>query len=186
MADRTCRTIPLKHVNLLDEVLFPAESKNSLRLAYFTQPQVLSLIFPAHPSTEKFKISCRAANCTIFRDGDMLRITMPLSETHYSRARPEPTAEYCNAPSLRKWVLSSVVGEELVIECVALGNSADEKGSSDRLAHQFAEHVLVASSREPPRTVPPRGKAKGKQVGRRDGGSGSAGTQRYLKTWREV
>jgi len=117
----------------------------------------------------------------------MLQITMPLAKCQYSRAGPDPKAVYHHSSTLRKWVLSSAVGNELVIECTVLGNSADEEGSSARLAHQFAEHVRVASSGKPPQVIPPRGNAKNVGIvesGRkRDVG---AETPRYMRAWREV
>ena len=127
-SERTCRTIPLEHVHLLDEVIFPSTSKNSLRLAYFTQyrppgpraarppadarsPQYLALCFPQHPSTEKFKISAPARFCRIDRVSNTLLVHMRLAHVQFSKAAPDAAAQYYDEPHLRAWARATHGGK---------------------------------------------------------------------------
>ncbi|CCX32031.1 Protein of unknown function [Pyronema omphalodes CBS 100304] len=152
--ERTCRTIPLAHCNFLGRVLFPGESKSSLRLSYFTQPQVLSLIYPPHPSTEKLKLSCAATHLHIRRTDHILFITLPLEHCDFARAAPHKTADYFACPEFRRSVTNDAKGcDTLELVCHVLPNSAAEEGSAERLAHQFAEFVEVASKGTPPKFV---------------------------------
>ncbi|KAI5850031.1 hypothetical protein BZA05DRAFT_400681 [Tricharina praecox] len=179
-SERVCRTVPLVDCQILDQQLFPSHSKNSLRLAYFTHPQFLSLCFPMTLESNKYKISCPATLCRIERDEERLRVSMKLADCQFSVAGPEATSSYSDSPQLEQWVLKTTIhkGGELHMICKVLGNAFDEEGSGARLAHQFAEHVVHASSAPPPpypsvprnRCQHPRG--RGGDLGYRGGGGG--------------
>ena len=91
---------------------------------------------------------------------------MRLAHVQFSKAAPDAAAQYYDEPHLRAWA-RAVVGDAdcLSFHCRVLGNATDDKGSGARLAHQFAEHVVCASSNPPPAMATPRGPAPGRASG---------------------
>lgn len=87
-------------------------------------------------------------------------VHMRLDQVQFSKAGPESTAQYFDEPLLRDWALGvcGQTGGLLTFHCRVLGNSSEELGSGARLAHQFAEHVVCASSNPPPKVMPVGGR----------------------------
>ncbi|KAA8901861.1 hypothetical protein FN846DRAFT_956326 [Sphaerosporella brunnea] len=158
--DRPCRTVPLVDAQLLGVTVTPStESKNSLRLAYYTEAQSLAICFPEYPQPGKLKISCPAHACEMFREGPILYIQMELAKCKFSDAEPHKIAQYLPSESVARMVSDHTMYHQesegvLRIQARCVKNSAEENGSDARLAHQFAEHVLYASS-SLPQKVPP-------------------------------